>query len=315
MGIRDVANQTNSTKETEEAKSLGLLKLAAMSRRKSLLIGINYIGSENELQGCQQDVENVANFLASRGYPTDEGSMVILTDSRDGPFYPTGVNILAAMDWLVSEPDAACVLHYSGHGGQVRDETGDRPSGLDDTIVPVDFQERGQLASSTLHQHLVSALHPTSSLFVIFDCCHSGTAIELPFSYRPDADGNVNLLDNLRQGAALIEDASHLVQGGFSYRKVEDAQELLAGAKTFFRGLTHREEADEAGLAEEDFGADGDAWSSENKRVFMYSGCRDDQTSADATIQGSHVGAMSWAFLTTMNEQPEQTYIEVRSRG
>ena len=135
-----------------------------MSRRKSLLIGINYIGSAHELQGCQQDVENVVQFLLARGYPSDESSMVVLTDARDGPFYPTGHNILAAMDWLVSEPDCACFLHYSGHGGQVRDEEGDRPSGLNDTIVPVDFEERGQLPSDTLHRHLVSALHPTSSL-------------------------------------------------------------------------------------------------------------------------------------------------------
>ena len=82
-----------------------------MSRRKSLLIGINYVGSQNELQGCQQDVENVSQFLMARGYPSDERSMVVLTDAREGAYYPTGHNILAAMDWLVSEPDCMCVLH------------------------------------------------------------------------------------------------------------------------------------------------------------------------------------------------------------
>ena len=116
------------------------------------------------------------------------------------------------------------------------------------------------------------------------------------------------MVDNIQQGMRLIEGASHLVQGGFSYRNVDDAQELLAGAQTFFRGLMHRDEADEEGLAKEDFGED---WSAEKKYVFMYSGCRDDQTSADATIAGSHVGAMSWAFLTTMQENSEQSYIQV----
>ena len=33
------------------------------ARRKSLLIGINYTGSDNELRGCVQDVENVLEFL------------------------------------------------------------------------------------------------------------------------------------------------------------------------------------------------------------------------------------------------------------
>lgn len=32
----------------------------------------------------------------------------------------------------------------------------------------------------------------------------SGSAVELPFVYRTDEDGNVNLLDNLRMGAELI---------------------------------------------------------------------------------------------------------------
>ena len=44
----------------------------------------------------------------------------------------------------------------------------------------------------------------------------------------------------------------------------------------------------------------------------MFSGCRDDQTSADAAIKGEHVGAMSYAFLTSMKQHgPKQSYIEV----
>jgi hypothetical protein len=152
--------------------------------------------------------------------------MVQLTDSYynppNSPYYPSAHNILAAMDWLVSEPGCTCFLHYSGHGGQV---PGDRETGFDDTIVPVDFERNGMIDSGTLHRHLVSALPPNSTLVILFDCCHrycsclplvfqsrievlicfsSGSAVELPFVYRTDDDGNVNLLDNLRMGAELI---------------------------------------------------------------------------------------------------------------
>ncbi len=65
-----------------------------MSRRKSLLIGINYTGSKNELRGCHQDVENVAQFLSYRGYSDDPHSQVILRDDLDGNYNPTGHNIL-----------------------------------------------------------------------------------------------------------------------------------------------------------------------------------------------------------------------------
>ncbi len=253
------------------------------------------------------------DFLVSRGYPIDERSMVIMADDRQGPFYPSGHNMLAAIDWLVSEPGTQCFLHYSGHGGQVKDPDGDRDSGADDTICPVDYQEHGQLDSDTLHRRLVSPLHPTSTLFVVFDCCHSGSAIELPFVYRTDSEGNVNLMDNVKTGLRLMAGAQQLLQGGFSANKLQDARQLIGGASSFFKSLTHRGEGgdvDEQGLGEENFQED---WVHEGKSVFMFSGCRDDQTSADAPIGGSHVGAMSWAFLKTLYSSPGQSYIQVRS--
>ena len=222
-------------------------------RRKALLIGINYTGTKNALQGCHQDVENVERVLVSRGFSNDPGSMVILTDARSGPFYPTGHNMLAAIDWLVSEPNCLLFLHYSGHGGQVRDPDGDRESGYDDTIVPVDFEQNGQIDSDTLHRRIVSALHPTCTLFVVFDCCHSGSAIELPYMYRTDDEGNVQLVDNIKQGMGILATASHLIQGGFTLDKVNDARELIAETRTFFHSLRHRGEKTEEGLGEEHF--------------------------------------------------------------
>jgi hypothetical protein len=43
----------------------------------------------------------------------------------------------------------------------------------------------------------------------------------------------------------------------------------------------------------------------------MFSGCREDQTSADANIGGMSEGAMSWAFLETMKRIPNPTYLQV----
>ena len=111
----------------------------AQRHKKSLLIGINYTRSQHALEGCHQDIIDVAEFLSYRGYTSDHGSQVIMrddsrTDPR-GPLYPNGHNILAAVDWLVSEPDSTCFLQYSGHGGQVQSNS---PSGFSDTIVPVE---------------------------------------------------------------------------------------------------------------------------------------------------------------------------------
>jgi hypothetical protein len=45
----------------------------------------------------------------------------------------------------------------------------------------------------------------------------------------------------------------------------------------------------------------------------MFSGCKDEQTSADAFIAGKHVGAMSWSFLETMRTDRnwDMNYIQI----
>ena len=254
----------------------------------------------------------MAEFLHYKGYPSDQRSQVIMRDDRQtdprGPYFPTGKNMLTAMHWLVSEPNTCNFLHYSGHGSQVKDPDGDRDSGFDDTIVPVDFEKMGQLDSDKLHRTIVSALPANSTLFVIFDCCHSGSAIELPFVYRSDADGNVSMMDNVKMGMGLLSEASSLISGGFTMDKLVHAKGLFAGANTFFKQLQHSGEEQEEGVGEEQFVED---WKSEHKFVTMYSGCRDDQTSADANIGGQGVGAMSWAFLETMKRNPNPTYLSV----
>lgn len=154
-------------------------------------------------------------------------------------------------------------------------------------------------------------MNPNARLTILFDCCHSGSACELPFVYRPDGEGNINLMDHLKKGMELVHSAGQLMRGGFSRDKIADAKMLLGGATDFFQGLHHarNSEADEEGLAAEQFEED---WHKEGKDVWMFSGCRDDQTSADATISGAATGAMSWAFIGTMREEPNLTYREVR---
>lgn len=210
---------------------------------------------------------------------------------------------------MVSEPGTCNFFHYSGHGGQVRDPTGNRPSGILDTICPVDFEANGQIDSDTLHQHLVSRMPPNSTLFAILDCCHSGSALELPYVYKSDDEGNVSMIDNIRQGMHLMNEASALFRGGFSFDKLGEAQDLYAGATSFFRSFKHMgEEQQQAGLGEDE---DYAMYEQEHKMVSMFSGCRDDQTSADANIGGMSEGAMSWAFLEVMKRNPNPSYLQV----
>jgi hypothetical protein len=256
-----------------------------MPRRKSLLISINYTGSENELNGCHKDVENVAEFIKYRGYQDTPQDQVVLRDDLTEEYLPTGHNILAAMDWLVSEEHTTCFFHYSGHGGQINDPNRKRPSGLLDTIVPVDFEDNGQIDSDMLHQHLVTKLPPSSTLFLILDCCHSGSTLELPFVYRSDDDGQVHKLNTYEAGVELLKEARQMMTGAFSCDKEAQARDLYAGATSFLRSLRHNRQL--TGVVADDFTKE---WEYERKSVTMFSGCRDEQTSADAQINGVSEG-------------------------
>lgn len=118
------------------------------------------------------------------------------------------------------------------------------------------------------------------------------------------------MVRSFKQGAHLIEEGSHLIEGGFTFEKVREAAELYAGAQSFFNGLKHVRDDDQEddGLGEDRFHND---WRSENKRVIMFSGCRDDQTSADANIAGAPTGAMSWSFLEAMRRFGDQSYLQI----
>jgi len=239
--------------------------------------------------------------------------MVILTDKHHDPRYlPTGQNMLAAFNWLISNnhPGDSLFLHYSGHGGQVADPDGDRESGMDDTICPLDFEHNGQITSDTLHRVLITPLALGVRLTVIFDCCHSGTALELPYVYRSDEDGNIGLVGGIKKSVRLVSSARALIQGGFSMDKVNDAKHLFAEAQSLFNGFRSHRTPSPSGLDKEHF---VEGWE-EGKDVWMFSGCRDNQTSADTSIAGAPTGAMSWAFIKTMREYPDQSYEQVLQR-
>jgi len=117
--------------------------------RKALLIGINYIGTQNQLRGCINDVLNVKHFIIQR-YGFKEGDIVVLTDDTQNPASrPTKQNMARAMQWLVqgAQPQDSLFFHYSGHGGQSVDWNSEQDDVYDEVIYPVDFKQAGQLTN------------------------------------------------------------------------------------------------------------------------------------------------------------------------
>ncbi|KAJ3416164.1 Ca(2+)-dependent cysteine protease [Chytridiales sp. JEL 0842] len=221
--------------------------------RKAILIGINYIGQGKvALKGCINDVKNVYKMLTGMfGFQDTPETMIVLTDETNDPKKsPTKANILRAFQWLTADPVPGDVyyVHFSGHGSQ--QASTDSYEDLDETLVPVDFVKNGQITDNHMNELLVRPLVKGIKMFVCFDCCHSGTALDLPFIYNENG-------------------------------KLKCEPEFKSKSSTMERRSTPAE-------------------------VVFFSGCTDEQTSADATIDGNSSGAMTYALLETIQRSKKK---------
>jgi metacaspase-1 len=263
-------------------------------KRKALLIGINYFGQNGELRGCINDTKNVSSFLMER-YNYKREDMIILTDdARDEILQPTAANIRRALQWLVgnAQPDDALFLHYSGHGGQTADLDGDEEDGTDEVIYPVDYKTAGHIVDDELHHLVVKPLAAGVRLTAIFDSCHSGSVLDLPYMYSTKGV--------LKEPNLAAEAGQGLLSAIGSYARGDMggvASSLLGFAKKAYKGDDAYNKTKDTRTSPAD--------------VIMWSGSKDDQTSADATIAQQATGAMSWAFITALKQNPKQSYVQL----
>ncbi|KAH7157189.1 caspase domain-containing protein [Dactylonectria macrodidyma] len=263
-------------------------------RRKALLIGINYFGQRGQLRGCINDVRNMTAYLAEHfGYKRED--MVILTDDQQNPMsQPTKQNLLRAMHWLVKDarPNDSLFFHYSGHGGQTKDLDGDEDDGYDEVIYPVDFRQTGHITDDEMHRIMVRPLQAGVRLTAIFDSCHSGTALDLPYIYSTQG---------ILKEPNLAKEAGQGLLGAISSYSQGDLGGVANNILGFIKKAANGDDARDRTIATKTSPAD----------VIMWSGSKDDQTSADATIASQATGAMSWAFVSALKKHPQQSYVQL----
>ena len=208
--------------------------------KNALLIGCNYIGTQYELSGCINDVENIQNKLRSQyGF----NNILIMTDNTSKK--PTKVNILNEIKNLLSNANSGdkLFLAFSGHGTTIKDANSDEKDGLDEMFVPLDFN---YISDDEIKIFINNNLKKDVTLFALFDCCHSGTILDLRYQYF-DSENYDNSTENKKERET-------------------------------------------------------------NGNIIMISGCRDNQTSADAYINLKYQGAMTWAFLDTVKKNPNLSW-------
>ncbi|EPQ54465.1 hypothetical protein GLOTRDRAFT_139052 [Gloeophyllum trabeum ATCC 11539] len=155
--------------------------VARQPYKKALLIGIQYTEQFGLLESSHKDVRDLGKFLIQRcNYrPYD---VVIMTDDPREPasLQPTEENILLKMFELTEGAQAGdhFLFHFSGHADQqeCQSQDSEEEDGMDECIITSD--ERF-IRDNDLRRALVEALPVGSTLVAIFDCCHSGTLLDL----------------------------------------------------------------------------------------------------------------------------------------
>jgi hypothetical protein len=172
--------------------------------------------------------------------------------SEDPKKIPNAVNIINAMKELVKfandnqDKEVALFLHYSGHGSNVKDLNGDERDGRDECICSLDKF----IIDDDLRKVLVDPLPKSARLTCIFDCCHSGSILDLRYTYT------------------------------ISTNKTKVS-----------------------------FGIDMENQYQDSKgKVVCISGCLDNQTSADAYINNTYQGALTYGFLETFKNTKKIQY-------
>lgn len=182
--------------------------------KRALLVGINYVGTQNELRGCINDINNVAAYLQGvRGYPSN--SFIVMSDVT--PRKPTRANILAGFKELLQGVRAGDELwfHYSGHGALQRDTNGDEESGSDSCICPLDFNQTGFITDDVIRSVLAALVPVGARLYIVLDSCHSGTGCDLRYKY----DDSSYMIAAAPMPAAYDPNAWALRQTSYEYKR------------------------------------------------------------------------------------------------
>ena len=244
--------------------------------QRALLVGINkYKMANSNLSGCVNDVTNVRDSLIKFfGFKIED--IRVLTDER-----ATKKAIMERLNWLVKGVQAGdrMLFHFSGHGSQVRDRDGDElKDKMDEILCPHDMDWDGTYIVDDELRKIFSGLSKGCALEVLLDSCHSGT-------------GTRELLALEKQPPEFSFKPRFLPPPADILCRVDDdlpIQHLFGNLIT--ESLRPAP------------GAQRSANTPIPECLSLFSGCADNQTSADALIGGKYNGAFTYYFCKHLRD-------------
>jgi hypothetical protein len=174
-----------------QINNLVMPEIKNKKNNSALLIGINYTGTNNELYGCINDTSSINSLISNYNFQ----KISILTDNTVKK--PNRNNILAEFQNLLINSQSGDVLlfFYSGHGSYILDKNNNEKTGYDQSIVPCDLNE---IVDDELKKIIQTNLKKDVTLIALFDCCHSGSVLDLKYHYMDSLDKN-NFTENINE--------------------------------------------------------------------------------------------------------------------
>lgn len=249
--------------------------LERLSSKFAVIIGINKYDPtlNSDLNGCVNDAEAMYKVLTET-YKFPHDNIRMLTDFR-----ATRDNIMERIEWLLEHdiPGDELVLHYSGHSSQVRDRDNDELNDyLDEILCPTDLDWDYPLTDDDIRWVFAQKAEDVFLTFIC-DSCHSGTitkAIDFS-SITPEHP-----------------DKPRYIKPPIDIKSREGVEPLPV----------HK-----IGVIDKN---DRDIISQEH---VLLSGCRDDQTSADAYIDGKWQGALTSSLIAAIKKNPNRDWSAIHA--
>jgi hypothetical protein len=246
--------------------------------KKAFLVGINSYPS-SPLRGCVNDVLLMYKLLSEK-FSFNNLDIDIITDAQ-----ATKINILNGLKKLTSnlKSDDTIYFHYSGHGSQVvvTDWTNNpEPDGRDEILCSVDLDWNNPLRDNDLKNIFINIPKGVKSTIVL-DSCHSGTGLRnmsqvlvkdtnlqlhsVANRYLPPPISNI-----LSNPKIMLDDDLNCIYPEINSKDIQTQKNKFL--------VTTTEQADN----------------------ILISGCKDNQTSADASMGGKYHGAFTYSLVQAL---------------
>lgn len=222
-------------------KMIANIESLEKKQKRAVIIGINYENSRQELRGCINDARNIREYLIESGNLTNAEQVCYMTDETS--IKPTRKNILEKYAEILKEakPGDKLFFTYSGHGNYKLDKNGDEVDNRDELLITID---KRSILDDELKRVTQDNLKEGVTVFILLDCCHSGTLMDLRYNYLSNEeydDAIVNEFSEETKGNV------YLISGCMDNQEGMDAyiNNTFQGAMTwsFLRAVKENKEA------------------------------------------------------------------------